>query len=73
MANETLGPGDIINNGHYDVRLVEAPYQCEDGWRARGVRWVPSRKAWQDKVAVYGWRGEPSAPKFFRRSPITSA
>jgi hypothetical protein len=51
-----LKPGDIINNGHYYVRLDETPRQQDDGrWAAYGVRYIRSRRTWDTKRKLYGW------------------
>lgn len=61
--SQLLMAGDIINNGFYDIMLLDRPRMNDNGrWSAKGRRWVPSAKKWQDKVATYGWEGDPLPP-----------
>lgn len=53
-----LKPGDVVNNGFYDIQLIEIPRwnDTHRRWMARGYRWVPTNNAWEAKPKLYGWR-----------------
>lgn len=62
--SENLIAGDIINNGFYDIELIERPRwnDTHNRWFARGYRWLKTRKAWEAKPRLYGWDGDPLPP-----------
>lgn len=57
LAVDSIKSGDVINNGSYDILLVEDPHYNEamGRWACKGRRWLTSRRVWQDRVETYGW------------------
>lgn len=56
LDERSFRTGFIINNGHYDILLLTDAEQDEDGrWRAKGRRWIKTRKVWEDAPTSYGW------------------
>lgn len=52
-----LKAGDVVNNGFYDIQLIETPRwnDTHNRWMCRGYRWVKTRARWEAKFRLYGW------------------
>lgn len=58
MKASDLKPGNIINNGFYDIEITSIPTWngTHERWLVYGYRFVPSRNAWDSKCKLYGFR-----------------
>lgn len=58
MNPSDLMPGNVINNGFFDIEITETPRwnDTHNRWLVHGYRFVTSRSTWDAKCKLYGFQ-----------------